>query len=40
MGGNHEQVKILRGEVYELMVKENFLWQQRSMGRMVEVWGP
>ena len=23
---NHDQVKILRGKVYELMVKEDFLW--------------
>lgn len=34
LGGNHEQVKILRGEVYELMVKENCLWQQRSRVRL------
>lgn len=29
-GVNHEQVKVLRGEVYELMVKEDCLWHQRS----------
>ena len=28
--GNHELVKILKGEVYEFMVKEDILWQQRS----------
>lgn len=27
---NHEQVRILRGEVYDLMVKEECLWHQRS----------
>lgn len=27
LGSNHEQFRILRGEVYELMVKENCLWQ-------------
>ncbi|XP_075636954.1 uncharacterized protein LOC142609252 [Castanea sativa] len=30
MGSNHEQVRILRGEVYDLMVKEECLWHQRS----------
>ena len=25
-GGNHEQVQILKGEVYELMVKEDCMW--------------
>ena len=29
-GGNHEQVQILKGEVYELMVKEDCMWHQRS----------
>jgi len=29
-GGNHEQVRILKGEVYELMVKEDCMWHQRS----------
>ena len=29
-GRNHDHVKILRGEVYELMVKEDCLWHQRS----------
>ena len=29
-GGNHEQVRILKGEVYDLMVKEDCLWHQRS----------
>ena len=29
-GGNHELVKKLKGEVYESMVKEDILWQQRS----------
>ena len=28
-GVNHEQVKVLRGEVYELLV-EDCLWHQRS----------
>ena len=27
---NHEQVRVLRGEVYEFLVKEECLWQQRS----------
>ena len=29
-GMNHDQVRLLRGEVYDLMVKEECLWQQRS----------
>ena len=29
-GGDHEQVRILKGEVYDLMVKEDCLWHQRS----------
>ena len=29
-GANHERVKLLKEEVYELMVKEDTLWQQRS----------
>ena len=29
-GISHDQVRILRGEVYELLVKEECLWQQRS----------
>ena len=29
-GGNHELVKKLKGVVYELMVKEDILWQQCS----------
>ena len=29
-GGNHELVKKLKGELYELMVKEDILWQQCS----------
>ena len=29
-GVNHEQVKVLRGEVYELLV-EDYLWHQRSL---------
>nr|POE92699.1 hypothetical protein CFP56_42012 [Quercus suber] len=29
-GTNHDHVRILRGEVYELMIKEECLWQQRS----------
>ena len=29
-GVNHEQVKVLRGEVYELLV-EDCLWHQRSL---------
>ena len=29
-GTNHEQVGVLRREVYELMVKEECLWHQRS----------
>lgn len=29
-GMNHEQVRVLRGEVYELIVKEDRLWHQRS----------
>ena len=27
---NHDQVKILRAKVYDLIVKENCLWQQRT----------
>lgn len=30
-GGNQEHVWILKGEVYELMVKENCMQHQRSM---------
>ena len=29
-GGDDEQVRILKGEVYDLMVKEDCLWHQRS----------
>ena len=29
-GTNHDQVQLLRGEVYDLMVKEECLWHQRS----------
>ena len=29
-GVNHEQVQVLKGKVYELMVKEDCLWQQRA----------
>ena len=29
-GQNHEQVRTLRGEVFDLMLKEDCLWQQRS----------
>lgn len=29
-GVNHEQVQVLKGKVYELMVKEDYLWQQRA----------
>lgn len=29
-GKNHEQVRILKGEVYDLMVKEDAMWHQRS----------
>ena len=29
-GINHDQVRTLRGEVYDLMVKEDCLWHQRS----------
>lgn len=29
-GGNHDQVRILKGEVYDLMVKEDCMWLQRS----------
>lgn len=28
-GKNHEQVRILKGEVYNLMVKEDAMWHQR-----------
>ena len=27
---DHEQVRILKGEVYDLIVKEDCLWHQRS----------
>ena len=31
MGGlNHDQVKILKGEVYDLMVKGDYMWHQQS----------
>lgn len=30
VGINHNQVKTLRGEVYDLMVKEDCLWHQQS----------
>lgn len=29
-GQNHEQVQILKGDVYDLMVKEDAMWHQRS----------
>ena len=29
-GQSHEQVRILKGEVHELMVKEDSMWHQRS----------
>ena len=29
-GANHEEIRVLRSEVYELMVKEECLWHQRS----------
>lgn len=29
-GQNHEQVRTLRSEVYDLMLKEDCMWQQRS----------
>ena len=29
-GGSHEQVRILRGEVHDLMVKEDVMWHQRA----------
>lgn len=29
-GVNHEQVQVLKGKVYDLMVKEDCLWQQRA----------
>ena len=28
--GSHEQVRILKGEVYDLMVKEDVMWHQRA----------
>lgn len=28
-GVDHDQIRILRYEVYELLVKEDFMWQQR-----------
>ena len=31
MGGlNHDQVKILKGEIYDLMVKGDCMWHQQS----------
>jgi len=30
VGANHEMVKLIKEEVYELMVKEDILWQQCS----------
>jgi len=30
VGMNHDQVQLPRGEVYDLMVKEECLWHQRS----------
>ena len=30
VGQNHEQVRILKREVYDLMVKEDCMWHQRS----------
>ena len=30
VGTNHEQVRSLRGDVYDLMVKEDYFWHQRS----------
>ena len=30
VGMNHDQVRLLRGEIYDLMVKEECFWQQRS----------
>ena len=27
---NHEEIRVLRSEVHELMVKEECLWHQRS----------
>ena len=38
-GGNHEQVQILKGEVYELMVKEDCMWHQRSRVDWLKSWG-
>ena len=29
-GINHDQVRTLKEEVYDLMVKEDYLWHQRS----------
>ena len=29
-GGSHEQVRILKGEVHDLMVKEDVMWHQRA----------
>ena len=29
-GDHHDQIRVLRSEVYELMVKEECLWHQRS----------
>ena len=34
---NHDQVRTLRGEVYDLMVKEDCLWHQRSRVQWLKV---
>ena len=36
-GTNHEQVRTLRGEVYDLMVKDDCLWHQRSRVQWLKV---